>query len=286
LGELEVVEMAAHANAAPVIIKRKKVVKGGGHHGGAWKVAYADFVTAMMAFFMLMWLLNATTEQQRKGLADYFTPTIAINRISGGGDGNFGGESIFTEMTLPKNGTGATTPMMPIEGQEKGDVGAGTDGPDAEGNSELFKVIDAELMGRGGESMVMDNISRHVITRQTDEGMVIELFDVEGVPLFKAGGDQPTQMLRDLLEVIVDASKIVTNKIAVSAHVRSNPIVAVANPVWDLSAQRANQTRKLLEKLGIEPNRIERVSGFADRKPATVDTMDVRNNRVEFILLR
>ncbi|WP_439148645.1 OmpA/MotB family protein [Sulfitobacter sp.] len=278
--------MAAHANAAPVIIKRKKVVKGGGHHGGAWKVAYADFVTAMMAFFMLMWLLNATTEQQRKGLADYFTPTIAINRISGGGDGNFGGESIFTEMTLPKNGTGATTPMMPIEGQEKGDVGAGTDGPDAEGNSELFKVIDAELMGRGGESMVMDNISRHVITRQTDEGMVIELFDVEGVPLFKAGGDQPTQMLRDLLEVIVDASKIVTNKIAVAAHVRSNPIVAVANPVWDLSAQRANQTRKLLEKLGIEPNRIERVSGFADRKPATVDTMDVRNNRVEFILLR
>jgi len=247
--------MAAHANAAPVIIKRKKVVKGGGHHGGAWKVAYADFVTAMMAFFMLMWLLNATTEQQRKGLADYFTPTIAINRISGGGDGNFGGESIFTEMTLPKNGTGATTPMMPIEGQEKGDVGAGTDGPDAEGNSELFKVIDAELMGRGGESMVMDNISRHVITRQTDEGMVIELFDVEGVPLFKAGGDQPTQMLRDLLEVIVDASKIVTNKIAVAAHVRSNPIVAVANPVWDLSAQRANQTRKLLEKLGIEPNR-------------------------------
>ena len=70
---------------APIIIKRKKVIAGDGHHGGAWKVAYADFVTAMMAFFMLMWLLNATTEQQRKGIADYFSPTIPINRVSGGG---------------------------------------------------------------------------------------------------------------------------------------------------------------------------------------------------------
>ena len=85
--------MAGQGNAAPVIIKRKKIVQGGGHHGGAWKVAYADFVTAMMAFFLLMWLLNATTEKQRKGIADYFNPTIPVNRVSGGGDGAFGGDS-------------------------------------------------------------------------------------------------------------------------------------------------------------------------------------------------
>ena len=77
--------MAANAGA-PIIIKRKKIVVEGGHHGGAWKVAYADFVTAMMAFFMLMWLLNATTEKQRKGIADYFNPTIPVTRVSGGGD--------------------------------------------------------------------------------------------------------------------------------------------------------------------------------------------------------
>ena len=81
----------------PIIIKRKKIIQGGGHHGGAWKVAYADFVTAMMAFFMLMWLLNATTEKQRKGIADYFNPTIPINRVSGGGEGFFGGDSVFSE---------------------------------------------------------------------------------------------------------------------------------------------------------------------------------------------
>ena len=98
--------MAGQSNAAPVIIKRKKVVGGGGHHGGAWKVAYADFVTAMMAFFMLMWLLGATTEKQRKGIADYFNPTIPINRVSGGGDGAFGGDSIFTDESFAFNGTG------------------------------------------------------------------------------------------------------------------------------------------------------------------------------------
>ena len=92
--------MSAQANARPIIIKRKKVIAGGGHHGGAWKVAYADFVTAMMAFFMLMWLLNATTEKQRKGIADYFSPTIPINRVSGGGDGSFGGDSVFSENTI------------------------------------------------------------------------------------------------------------------------------------------------------------------------------------------
>lgn len=73
--------MTTHNNVAPIIIKRKKIIVSGGHHGGAWKVAYADFVTAMMAFFMLMWLLNATTEQQRKGIADYFSPTFLMASI-------------------------------------------------------------------------------------------------------------------------------------------------------------------------------------------------------------
>ena len=83
--------MSRQNNAAPIIIKRKKVIVGGGHHGGAWKVAYADFVTAMMAFFLMMWLLGATTESQRRGLADYFNPSVPVHRISSGGDGMFGG---------------------------------------------------------------------------------------------------------------------------------------------------------------------------------------------------
>ena len=87
--------MAKDQTVAPVIIKRKKIIAADGHHGGAWKVAYADFVTAMMAFFMLMWLLNATTEQQKKGIADYFSRTLAITRSSGGGDSSFVGDTVF-----------------------------------------------------------------------------------------------------------------------------------------------------------------------------------------------
>lgn len=278
--------MAAHGNAAPVIIKRKKVIKGGGHHGGAWKVAYADFVTAMMAFFMLMWLLNATTEKQRKGIADYFSPTIPINRVSGGGDGAFAGESIFTELTLPKNGTGATVPMKPVKGEKSGDIGTGTSGPDQEGINELFKVVNAELMGRGGESMVMDELKRHVITRVTEDGLVIELFDIAGFPLFDSSSDQPMPVLIQLVAVIADATKIVTNNISVAAHVRANPIIARDNPVWDKSAQRANNLRLLLEDQQVDSTRIEKVTGFADRKPATEDPMEIRNNRVEITLLR
>ena len=102
--------MATDRNVAPVIIKRKKVIVEGGHHGGAWKVAYADFVTAMMAFFMLMWLLNATTEKQRKGIADYFSPTAPISRLSSGSDGMFMGESVFAADVLPRPSIEMRTP--------------------------------------------------------------------------------------------------------------------------------------------------------------------------------
>ena len=95
-------------NKRPIIIKRKKVIAGG-HHGGAWKVAYADFVTAMMAFFMLMWLLNATTDKQRKGLADYFSPTIAVSRVSGGGEGALGGRSMSADASQVQLGRGGIT---------------------------------------------------------------------------------------------------------------------------------------------------------------------------------
>src|SRR5512145_2092600 len=90
----------------PVVIKKVKKVIGGGHHGGAWKVAYADFVTAMMAFFLLMWLLSLTDEETRLGLADYFSPTIPIHSTRGGGDGPFDGESMFSQDVLARDETG------------------------------------------------------------------------------------------------------------------------------------------------------------------------------------
>ncbi|KIN75398.1 Chemotaxis protein MotB [Sulfitobacter noctilucae] len=276
--------MSAQANEAPVIIKRKKVVKGGGHHGGAWKVAYADFVTAMMAFFMLMWLLNATTEQQRKGLADYFSPTIPVNRISGGGDGAFGGESIFSENTLPQSGTGGTTKLTSQEDKSRGD--SGTSDTDEQGQTEALEALEEELMGRGGETMVMENAMRHIVTRITDEGLVIELFELEGIPLFEPGSNRPTQLLRDLATIIAATAKAVTNGVAIGGHVASNAIVLADSQVWKTSADRADVMRLLLEGVDISKDRIKRVTGHADREPVLQDTMAKRNNRIEVVLLR
>ncbi len=168
--------MSAQANRAPVIIKRKKIVSGGGHHGGAWKVAYADFVTAMMAFFMLMWLLNATTEQQRKGLADYFSPTIPIVRVSGGGNGDFGGDSIFSEMAQPKSGTGASAQRPAAEDKARGATGSDPSAEERAEQDAAFTELDEMLKGYGGESNVMENALEHINTRITDEGLVIELY--------------------------------------------------------------------------------------------------------------
>jgi len=279
--------MGAQANAAPVvIIKRKKVIKGGGHHGGAWKVAYADFVTAMMAFFLLMWLLNATTEQQRKGLADYFTPTIPVNRISGGGDGAFGGDSIFTEMTLAENGTGATAALATAQDKATGSSGNAPSDADSIAEAESFESMIAELMGRGGETMVMENLLEHIVTRITDEGLVIELFSVEQAPLFQPGSTEPTPLLDDLATLIAGISKTVVNDVAIGGHVRSVPLPLINNPVWDLSGERATQMRLLLEKNGIVPARMQRVTGHADREPVVNDPMAIRNDRLEIVLLR
>jgi len=277
--------MSAQNGVAPIIIKKKKVVSGGGHHGGAWKVAYADFVTAMMAFFMLMWLLSATTEKQRKGLADYFSPTIPISRVSGGGNGAFSGDSMFSEDVMPQTGTGASN-TNPVESQQaRGETGLEQTAKELADNEE-FKKIEENLQGRGGESMVSVEMARHIVTRVTDEGLIIEMFATEGAPLFEEGRDTPTQLLRDLMRMVARVTGVVSNDVAINGHIRSHPIVLANNPVWELSSSRADVTRRLLESGGMKPARINRVTGHADRSLSTPDPMSKRNNRIEIVLLR
>jgi chemotaxis protein MotB len=286
LGEKEVVDMSAQTSVAPVIIKRKKVVAGGGHHGGAWKVAYADFVTAMMAFFMLMWLLNATTEQQRQGLADYFSPTIPIVRVSGGGNGAFNGESIFSEMTEPKEGTGASDSRPTAEDKASGASGNDPSAAEVAAQDAAFASLDAMLKGRGGESMVMENTLEHINTRITDEGLVIEIFSRDDLQIFEKESAEPTPLLQNLTIIIAQISKTVTNEIAVEGYVHTQPLVRKTKNVWELSQQRATKMRLLLEKQGIDTKRIQRVTGHADREPVVRDTMALRNDRIEIVLLR
>jgi chemotaxis protein MotB len=273
--------MATGNTVAPVIIKRKKVVSGGGHHGGAWKVAYADFVTAMMAFFMLMWLLNATTEKQRKGIADYFNPTIPINRISGGGEGAFGGDSIFSENTLAKSGTGSSGTKPPwIRASES----AASQGSEQREANELLETLNSALMGNGGESVLLENALKHVISHISDEGVVIEIFDLFERPLFnREGNSMPVldALIREIAQIAAGAE----NDLAIKSHVRTEPIVRANNDPWRHTMQRSLVVRSKLEFAGVDAERFDRITGNADTELVTGDPLSVRNNRVEIVFL-
>ncbi len=258
-----------------IIIKRKKVVKADGHHGGAWKVAYADFVTAMMAFFLLMWLLNATTEEQRKGLADYFNPTIPISRISGGGSDGLNGSSIFTEETLARMGTGASqersvespaTPRTPEEVAAKA--------AQQKAVAENLEALKASL-GEEGRAF-----SEHILIKMSPEGIVIELVDSESTPLFPVGRSQPSDLLIDLLDVVSETFATFENDIKIVGHTdnrryRNDAIY----DNWNLSADRANTARRLLQRDGLDRGRIREVSGKADTDPLIKDNPSAAQNR-------
>ena len=267
---------------APIIIKRKKVIAGGGHHGGAWKVAYADFVTAMMAFFMLMWLLNATTEQQRKGLADYFAPTIAISRTSGGGAEPLSGDTLSTSETLSASGVEGATPrgLVPT-GAEPRQAGAGQAAEVA-----ALREIERVLQGRGGESLIAREALRHVVTRLTDEGLVIEIFARDGAPIFAPGDTAPLPLTAALLGFVAQAAALVENPVAVAAHLAARPVVLADNPVWSLSSGRAEAARAALTGAGLAPARMRRVTGLGDSSPSAEGPAAPRSDRLEITLLR
>jgi len=274
-------------NTAPVIIiKRKKVIKAAGHHGGAWKVAYADFVTAMMAFFLLMWLLNATTEKQRKGLADYFNPTIQVFRQSAGGNGALGGDSIFSQDVLAKSGTGASgsqTVGPPIP-NGTGAIPIDSKNSQAGATDAQLTAIENLFRGDSGESTVADTLLQHVATRVTDAGLIIDLFDLRDSALFDAGSTVPTPKMEALLNMVAGVIGSVSNRIAIIGHTDSRAVDG--RDAFILSANRAQLSRQRLLQDGINPARIERVTGNADREPASKDADMYRNRRIEIILLR
>ena len=288
---------------APIIIKKKKVIAGGGHHGGAWKVAYADFVTAMMAFFLLMWLLNATTEDQRKGLADYFDPSIPISRVSGGGNGALDGSSVFSEERLARNGAGADAEFpkskveendgdskdMDLEGPAEGkgvdtEIGDGVDDQEGAAATSLQDVqnqIDATSVGalEGG-------LSEHIHTRMTPDGLVIELVDADTEPLFNLGSSNPSALLHDLIEVIGPVLATVSNDMAIVGHTDSRPFSVNANYTnWELSTDRALAARRMMLSNGINARQIVQVTGKAATEPFSDDPLAPQNRRIAITLL-
>ena len=272
------------AAVQPIIIRRKKVYKADGHHGGAWKVAYADFVTAMMAFFLLMWLLNATTEDQRKGLADYFNPSIPISRISGGGSDALNGDSIFTEETLARSGSGSSherniespasnASMAEAESEQKA-AAAGMSEAETQAIAENLQSLKTALDEQSQQ------LSEHLMIKMSPDGIVLELVDSESTPLFPVGRSEPSDLLIELLGVVADSFGTFQNDIKIVGHTdnrryRNDAIY----DNWNLSADRANAARRLLLRSGIDPARVREVTGKADTDPLVKDNPAAAQNR-------
>ncbi len=335
-----------------VIVKKYEIVEGG-HHGGAWKVAYADFVTAMMAFFLLMWLLNATTEDQRKGLADYFSPNNLMSHASSGTGDPFGGHTAFDKGALVSDqGTmQITTGKRPVVDQtEDGDDPVSTDfhrtksgqgvgqGPMAE--DQEIEDADDKLLGQKGKRAapgpggpsevlregqpdmgtgnaaaaaaekarvekvafeqaaeqireavhadpVLADLAKQLAIDMTPDGMRIQILDEVQLPMFPTGSATPNDRARLLMQKVVPVLMKLNKPISIAGHTDAAPFPGPGRTNWELSAERANATRRLLVDGGFPEMRVQSVTGKADRDPLLPsDPLAAANRRIAILVLR
>jgi chemotaxis protein MotB len=293
--------MAARAphgnNQPPKIIVKKIFVEGhGGHHGGAWKVAYADFVTAMMAFFLLLWLLGATTEKQRKALADYFAPTLVeLRQNSAGSNGLFGGDALNAKDNYPSKAsqTGTKSMTIPVGGVGGRDVGTGEKGTlkdqralteqDQKNFNNTAKAIQNKMRARPQ----LAKLAKHIRFVATRDGMRIDLLDDANYSMFDLGTTALVADASALIGTIAESIAGMENPIMIRGHTDS---LGYGDPRnmnnWMLSSGRAEATRRRLSSGGVPEMRFERIEGVADREPLIVETpTDPRNRRVSITLL-
>ncbi|MGQ9724348.1 MAG: flagellar motor protein MotB [Tepidimonas sp.] len=269
----------------PIIVKR---VKKGGHgaHGGAWKIAYADFVTAMMAFFLLMWLLGSTTEADRKGIADYFNQPLKVMLFGGPGSG--GATSI-----LQGGGDDLTKSV--------GEVASGS-------NEEKVRELGAQLaraeMIRQDKQRIatlrdkIENIinlnpqlaeyKNQIRLEMVQDGLNIQIVDDRNRPMFDTGSALVKPYMRDILRAIAQAVSEVDNRISLSGHTDAAPYGSGerAYSNWELSADRANATRRELVAAGLPEGKLARVVGAADKQLLFPDQpFDPRNRRISILVL-
>ncbi|MFB0613803.1 flagellar motor protein MotB [Aurantiacibacter poecillastricola] len=269
---------------APIIVKKVIVAGGDGHHGGAWKVAYADFVTAMMAFFLLLWLLGATTEDQRKGLADYFTPTLVkMREQSAGSDGMLGGSSLVDADNYPHAAgqTGTQSITIPRD----------TAGGPTEGGAPAAERRRAAIADRIEDAMSqrerLARLVRQVRVLTVPEGIRIDLVDDADFSMFHLSSTVLTPEARQLLEIISAAMAEESGQLVVRGHTDALPWRdGVAANNWSLSAGRAEATRQEMLRNELSEARFDRIEGVADRELLIRDDpTDPRNRRISILLL-
>ncbi|MCS6985902.1 MAG: OmpA family protein [Sphingomonadaceae bacterium] len=266
-----------------ILVRKIRGRRHGGHHGGAWKVAYADFVTAMMAFFLLLWLLGATNEEQRKGIADYFAPTVLPSDRSGGSNGVMGGRSIVEpEGNAPHPQLSGIRPAAPFQTRHDR-----TSLRRADEDVRLARVAEA-IRSRIRSDPGLKDLADQLRLEVTQEGLRIELIDRADYSMFRSGTAEMDPRAKALLATVADAIRDLPNGLAVRGHTDSVPFSG-SSPLnnWTLSTSRAEATREVLARHGIGPERFRRLEGLADTEPFNPhDPFDPRNRRISMTLLR
>lgn len=268
----------------PIIIKKIIAEAHEGHHGGAWKVAYADFVTAMMAFFLLLWLLGMTDDEKRKGIADYFTPTlIEYKQNSAGSNGVLGGDSLIAQDNYPHRAaqTGNRSIVIP-----KAATGGPREGEARSRDRQRFDALKKALNERMERTPELRKLKPNVRFVETREGLRIDLVDEADFSMFNLSTDRLLPEARNLIGTVAKVVADVPNQIIVRGHTDALPYAAGKSMNnWMLSTARAEATRATLAGSGVGGDRFARIEGVADREPYIAkDRHDPRNRRMSIIL--
>jgi chemotaxis protein MotB len=283
----------AVSGEAPIIIK--KVKRGGhdGHHGGAWKVAYADFVTAMMAFFLLMWLINTTSPEQKRGIADYFAPASVSETTSGSG-GILGGASLAntgSKGSGSKDVIQALAPEAPQNvtdnGQSQKQAQEANQGVQDKAEDAAFASAAQSIRQAMQQMPELAELSKQIIVDQTPEGLRIQLVDQEGRSMFKEGSAEPNDRAKVLLQAIAKVINQLPNRITIAGHTSASPGGVKPASDWGLSSARADAARQILQSAGVDADRVYQVSGRAASDPLYPDDpLLPGNRRITIVLLR
>jgi chemotaxis protein MotB len=295
----------------PIIIKRIKKSGHGAHHGGAWKVAYADFVTAMMAFFLLMWLINTTTPEQKRGIADYFAAQSISQTVSGSG-GILGGKvlgeesakaggapSVFQKQSPPA----PSDPAHAKDDAQKrgGSTNAEGTAPDSQVTSddhlerslpahekEEFASAAEAIRQAMQESPDIAQLSKQVLVDQTPEGLRIQLVDQDGRPMFQPGTADPLPQAKKVLSAVARIIDRLPNRVSISGHTDGKAFTGSDGSTnWELSAARANAARAILTGAGLNSDRIYEVAGKAGSEPLLPEDPNASSNRrLSIVLMR
>jgi chemotaxis protein MotB len=273
-------------NNQPIIVKRVKKVAAG-HHGGAWKIAFADFATAMMAFFLVMWLMSVATPEQKKLISGYFKDPIGFSESASPFVIDLGGSPTpAPDRTLNQQVDDQT------EGEEVEIEPAQPDPAQAEGMAEelereRLELLLQELQNKVEENPQLQRFKDQILFEITQDGLRIQIIDAENRPMFDSGSARLQPYFEDILLALADTIRAVPNKISISGHTDAKPFAGAGEfGNWELSANRANAARRALIAGGYDEAQVARVVGYAssalfDRD----DPLNPVNRRIDIVVL-